>query len=164
MKLNYPKDWFERSAAVEGIAEIGAGLSAEFSPQDAVAAAPAAAPTPAVSNIPFGRFVALWRRNMGIDAEKFALQCGLDPEEIIEIEQDPTYEPEPSAVFKLAKVFNLPSRGLMEMAGLIEAKTSTLRQEAVRFAARSAPVANLHPSEKDALEAMVYALTKVDQD
>lgn len=157
MKLNYPKDWFERSAAIEGSAEIGAGLPAEFAPLP-----PLAVPAAQVSNIPFGRFVELWRRNKGVDAEKFALQCGLDAEEILEIEQDPSYEPEPSAVFKLARVFGVPPKNLLEMAGIIEARSSHLREEAVKFAARSAPVSELQPSEREALEAMVSALAKAD--
>lgn len=158
MKLNYPKDWFERSAAIEGIAEIGAGLPAEFAPLPSLTM-----PATPVSNIPFGRFVELWRRNRGVDAEKFAIQCGLDAEEILEIEQDPSYEPEPSAVFKLAHVFGLPAKSLLEMAGIIEARTSNLRDEAVKFAARSAPVSELQPSEREALEAMVSALARAEK-
>ena len=58
----------------------------------------------------------------------------------LEIERDPHCEPEPNAVYKLAGVFGLSPKPLLELAGLTEAKTPGLREEAVRFAARSESV------------------------
>ena len=79
MKLEYPKEWFLRSADIEGAAEIGVGI-----PTWNTDASTRGVNHPA-SRIAFGRFVELWRRNKGWNSEKLAEEAGLDPEEILEI-------------------------------------------------------------------------------
>ena len=157
MKLQYPKAWFESSALIEGDAEVGAGL-----PPVATASTepPAQDITALDARIAFGQFVSLWRRNHGWNAEKLAAEAGIDTAEVLEIEHDPHCEPEPDAIFKLAGVFRVPPRKLMEIAGLVESRTPTLREHAVRFAARSEPIAALTETEKEALEAFVAALSE----
>jgi HTH-type transcriptional regulator, competence development regulator len=155
MKLTHSKDWFEQHIALEGDADIGAGTLAIRQP--AVAQAQV---TSIDTRIAFGTFVALWRRNQRWDAAKLAEQAGLDLVEILEIERDPHSEPEADAVFKLANVFRLPPKPLLELAGLIEARTPRLREEAVRFAARSESVAALTEHEREAFEAFVSAISE----
>jgi HTH-type transcriptional regulator, competence development regulator len=157
MKLHYPKAWFERSAEIEGDTEVGAGIppfasaSTELHAQDI---------TVLDTRIALGQFVSLWRRNHGWNAETLAAEAGIDIAEVLEIEHDPHCEPEPDAIYKLAEVFRVPPRRLMEVAGLVENRTSTLREHAVRFAARSEPIAALTDIEKEALEAFVAALSE----
>jgi HTH-type transcriptional regulator, competence development regulator len=155
MKLQYPKEWFERSAFIEGDAEVGAG----FPPTPATTEPHAQDITTLDTRIAFGQFVALWRRNHGWNAETLAAEAGIDTAEVLEIEHDPHCEPEPDAVFKLAGVFRVPPRKLMEIAGLVESRTPRLREQAVRFAARSEPIAALTETEKQALESFVAALS-----
>ena len=152
MKLQYPKEWFERSADIEGDAEVGAGFLPTTEPhtQDI---------TTLDTRIALGQFVALWRRNRGWNAEKLAARAGINTAEVLEIERDPYCEPEPDAIYKLAGVFQVPPRKLMEIAGLVESRTPQLREQAVRFAARSEPIAALTDTEKQALEAFVKALS-----
>ena len=152
MKLHYPKEWFERSAEIEGDAEVGAGYPPTTEPhaQDI---------TPLDTRIALGQFVALWRRNRGWNAETLAARAGIDTAEVLEIERDPYCEPEPDAIFKLAGVFQIPPRSLLEIAGLVESRTPQLREQAVRFAARSEPISALTDTEKQALEAFVKALS-----
>lgn len=157
MKLEYPKEWFLRSAEIEGEAEIGAGMP-HYSNQET------STPSQSASRIAFGRFVELWRRNKGWNSERLAEEAGLDPEEIIEIEHDPHSEPEPDAVFKLATVFGVAPKGLYVVAGLVEPRSSILREKAVRFAARSENVATLDETERQALEAFVTALSETPLD
>ena len=145
MKLEYPKEWFERSALLEGDAEVGAGVpptpkTTEPHTQDNITALD--------TRIALGQFVALWRRNQGWNAEKLAVEAGIDIEQVLEIELDPYFEPESDAIFKLAGVFRVPPRKLMEIAGLVENRTPRLREQAVRFAARSQPIAALTDAEK----------------
>jgi hypothetical protein len=87
MKLQYPKEWFERSAEIEGDAEVGAGFPPTTEPhkQDI---------TPLDTRIALGQFVALWRRNRGWNAEKLAAHAGIDTAEVFEIERDPYCSPE----------------------------------------------------------------------
>lgn len=154
MKLTQSKDWYEQRIAIEGDRETGAGRLME-APKKAIAQ-----PKPVDTRIAFGTFVELWRRNRGWDAVKLAEVAGVNPEEVLEIERDLQSELEPSAVYKLAKVFEMPAKILMELAGLIEPRTPNLRQAAVRFAARSESVAALNQHEREAFEAFVSAITE----
>jgi transcriptional regulator with XRE-family HTH domain len=156
MKLNYQKKWFECSALREGDAEVGAGIPPTHSPIEPTLDKTT---TPFETRIAFGQFVALWRRNSGWNAEQLAAEAGIDTEEILEIEHDPHCEPEADAVHKLASVFGVPSNRMMELAGLIQARTPHLREEAIRFAASSEPLSALSEAEQQALEAFVGALT-----
>ena len=156
MKLDYSKKWYENRIALEGDAEIGAGTP----PGTQTKALAKSNVAPIDTRIAFGTFVALWRRNRGWDVTKLAEEAGLDAEEILEIERDPHCEPEPDAVYKLAGVFGLSPKPLLELAGLIEPRTPRLREEAVRFAARSESVAALNDREREAFEAFVSAISE----
>ena len=156
MKLNHSKQWYEDRIALEGDAEIGAGT-----PPGVRAKTPAKSKvTPVDTRIAFGTFVALWRRNRGWDVAALAEAAALDPQGILEIERDPHYEPEPDVVRKLAGVFGLSPKPLLELAGLIKPGTPQLREAAVRFAARSESVAALNDREREAFEAFVSAISK----
>lgn len=156
MKIEYPKEWFVRSAEIEGDAEVGAGIP----PTHRTTESPSYERMGAIdTRIALGQFVELWRRNKGWNAEKLAQEAGIDTEEVLEIEHDPHCDPEPSAVSKLAEVFQVPSRKLLEIAGLVQDRTPRLREEAIRFAARSESLSVLSEMEKEAFEAFVTALT-----
>jgi transcriptional regulator with XRE-family HTH domain len=154
MKLKYSKEWYAKRIDLEGESEVGAGLPGrpESSDKEKV--------TFVDTRIALGAFVSLWRRNQGWDAARLAEEAGLEPQEILEIEHDPYCEPEPETVRKLAKVFGLPAKPLLELAGLTEPRTAALREEAVRFAARSESVAELNQHEREAFEAFVTAIAR----
>ena len=158
MKLNYPKEWFEQRIEKEGKVEIGAGIPAAARPVESAA-------EPKIrwieTLIAFGQFVALWRRSKGWNAEKLAAAAGLDREEVLQIECDPDGEPEPDAVCKLAEVFGVPSRSLLQLAGVGTGRAPRLREEAIRRAARSESMAALSDGERQALEALVQTLSEV---
>lgn len=156
MKLERSKEWYERRIALEGDAEVGAGVPPGYQTRVAVGANI----KPLDTRLAFGTFVELWRRNRGWDAVKLAEVAGVNPEEILEIEHSPQSEPEPNAVFRLAQVFEMPSKILMELAGLVEPRTPNLRQAAVRFAARSESVTALNAHEREAFEAFVSAIAE----
>lgn len=160
MKLNYPKEWFEQRIEKDGKVEIGAGVPVAPQPGES-AAEPKIKPLD--TRIAFGQFVALWRRNKGWDAERLAAAAGIHSEEVLQIEYDPHCEPEPDAVFKLAGVFGVPSRPLLELAGLVVNRTPHLREEAIRFAARSESIAALSDVERQAFEAFVATLSEVKE-
>jgi transcriptional regulator with XRE-family HTH domain len=156
MKLNYRKEWYESRINLEDDAEIGAGMP----PGVQVKPLANSNVVPFDTRIAFGTFVALWRRNRGWDAAKLAETAGLDPEEILMIERDPHCKTEPDVVCKLARVFGLSPKPLLELAGLSESKTPGLREEAVRFAARSESVAALNDREREAFEAFVTTISE----
>ena len=156
MKLERSKEWYARRIALEGDAEVGAGVPPGYPARVAVGANIKLLDT----RLAFGTFVELWRRNRGWDAVKLAEEAGVNPEEILEIEHSPQIDPEPNAVYRLAEVFKMPSKILMELAGLIEPRTPNLREAAVRFAARSESVTALTAHEREAFEAFVSAITE----
>jgi len=155
MKLTHSKEWYEKRIALEGDADIGAGTLSEMRnaiPRSSIASVD--------TRIAFGTFVGLWRRKQGWDAVKLAKEAGVNTEEILEIEHNPQSEPEPSAVYKLAGIFGLSPKPLLELAGLIEPRTPHLREAAVRFAAKSESMAALNQNEREAFEAFVSAISE----
>ncbi|WP_216593458.1 helix-turn-helix domain-containing protein [Paracoccus sanguinis] len=145
-------------AQIEGDAEIGAGGSAA-DPSFDIEAAPVQASTDE-PHIAFARFVRLMRRKKGLTVEKLAEDTDVDVSELVEIEEDSRHKPELRTVYQLANYFKLPRGNLMQVAGLTAPKDPRLVHEAVRFAARSEPVAELTPEEYAALEAFVAVLTE----
>lgn len=156
MKLERPKEWYERRIALEGDVEVGAGVPATGQMQ----AASEMKIKPVDTRIAFGAFVELWRRDCGWDAVKLAKEAGIYPEEVLEIERNPQSEPEANAIYRLAKVFGLSPKPLLELAGLIEPRTPFLREAAVHFAARSESMTALNRNEREAFEAFVAAISE----
>ena len=157
--MEISKEWCMRMAQLEADAEIGAGLLAGDPVFDGEAA-PVVASDEEGSNIAFGRFVRLMRRQRGVSLEKLAEHADVDMADLVEIESNPHHKPELRTTYQLANYFNLPRSGLMQVAGLTAAKDATLFDEAVRFAARSEPTAALTEEESAALEAFVAVLGK----
>lgn len=161
MRIEITKDWCVRMAQLESNDdEIGVGPLAAEVAVDGEVSSHRAAFTINEPRVAFGRFVRLMRRKGGYSIEKLAEEASIDIEELIDIEEDAHYRPDVRTVYQLANVFDLPRSNLLKVAGLIEAKNDALYKEAVRFAARSEPVAELTSEERAALEAFVEALSK----
>ncbi len=159
MKFERSKDWWMARARREGNAVIGAGLLAlDPTPDERPSGAQIAAVEE--THIAFGKFVNLMRRRRGFSMEQLAQAADLDASELLVIEGDVHYVPEPRTVFKLAVTFEVSQRRLMQLAGLAAANDAGFRQEAVRFAARSESVQKLTPEESSALEAFVAVLSE----
>jgi len=112
------------------------------------------------AHIAFGRFVNLMRRSRGMGIEAFAEEANLDPGEVLAIEDDVHFIPEPRTVYCLALAFKLPQERLMQLSGLSKARDVGLRAQAVRFAASADPVRELTNEEETALETFVMILSK----
>lgn len=161
MIIERSKEWWLARAAREGEAAVSAGLLAV---DPVVTDGPTSEPSAQAeeNRIAFGKFVNLMRRRQGFSIEKLADEADLDASDILVIEDDIHFVPEPRTVFRLAQVFKVPQRKLMELAGLTAANDDELRREAVRFAARSESMERLTDAESAALEAFVAALSKQD--
>lgn len=166
MTLNRSKAWWLARAAREGDSPIGAGLLAfDPAPQEQAPAAsePAGAPIGTEdSRIAFSKFVNLMRRRRGYSLEQLAQIANLDASELLVIEDDVHYVPTPRTVYMLARTFAVSQQRLMQLAGLTAANDAALREEAVRFAARSESVQKLSREESAALEAFVAILSQQD--
>ena len=163
MKFERSKEWWLAKARREGDAAIGAGLLARDPTERAASATITDRPTaPSVdqTRIAFGRFVQLMRRQRGLSIEKLADAAGLELGELVSIEEYLDYTPEPRTVYQLARTFDVPQQGLMQLAGLAVANDAGFRQAAVRFAARSESTEKLSRDERAALTAFIEVLSQ----
>jgi HTH-type transcriptional regulator, competence development regulator len=156
MIIERTKDWWFDRAQREGDTAVSAGSLAIVSTIDDQSE------QHEENRIAFGKFVNLMRRRNGFSIEKLAAKADLDAREVLVIEDDMHYLPEPRTVYKLAQIFQVPQRKLMELAGLTAANDDDLRREAVRFAARSESMERLSETESTALEAFVAVLSKLE--
>jgi len=154
MKLTLTKDWLVRRAALEADIDVAAGLSAR---NPLLEDAPSA---PSEARLAFGPLVQLMRRKNLMSMEKLAEEARVDLVEIVAIERDPGFRPEPRTVHQIARVLKLPAKSLLQLSGNTVVRDDHFRDEAVRFAARSGSVERLTPEEKSALEEYVAFLSE----
>lgn len=163
MKINLSKNWLKQRAALEENVDVSAGtLNINRLPTTHASkiasvhpSAEAEAPNPA-----FGRLINLWRRKKGLRIDALAEKAKIDVAELIEIEQNLNYVPEPRTVYQLAVTLNLPSERMLELSGNLLPRDPNLGQEAVRFAARAESVEKLTKDEQRALEEFVKFLSE----
>ena len=160
MKLAITREWFERRAKLEGDLEVAAGALARD-------------PTPEQSDLEsevveaadpmrmaFGSLVESMRRQRGLSVERLAEQINLDVGDVMRIERDAHFRPEPRAVFRLAETFDLPHKALQQLSGNTIARPG-LQEHALRFAARSGESPQkLSREEQRALEEFIAYLEK----
>lgn len=163
MKMNLRKEWLDQRAALDDKADVSAGmldlnrLAAARSTKVVSMQATAESESP---NPAFGTLINLWRRKRGLRLDVLADKAGIDAAELIEIEKNLTYVPEPRTVYQLAKTLDLPSERLLELSGNLVVRNSSLGREAVRFAAKSESVEKLSRDEQRALEEFVKFLSE----
>lgn len=158
MKLEVTKEWCLAAARHEGDVEVGAGPIA-FDPEptmrsEALGLEASSDPT----HIAFGRAIQLLRRQQRFTVEKLAEEAQVDISELVAIENDPHHRAEPRAVSKLAYVFKVNAKGFQQLAGNAVARDTRVREEAMRFAARSGSIEQLTNEESQALEHLITVL------
>ncbi len=100
------------------------------------------------------------RRQRGLSVERLAEQINLDVGDVMRIERDAHFRPEPRAVFRLAETFDLPHKALQQLSGNTIARPG-LQEHALRFAARSGESPQkLSREEQRALEEFIAYLEK----
>jgi len=109
----------------------------------------------------FAKFVELSRRKKQMSQLELAEKIGVEIDEIIEIEDESANSVEPSTVHALAQEFDVPSKSLMEIAGLTKREDKKIKEASIRFAANSGNKAPLQPEEDHLLETFVNALISV---
>jgi transcriptional regulator with XRE-family HTH domain len=163
MKLNLTKEWLTKRAERDDKADISAGVFSidmlkSKRRTHKVASINAAAdedPRPA-----FGKLINLWRRKRGLRMDQLAEKANIDLAELIEIERNIHYTPEPRTVYQLARTLGLSNERMLQLSGNVIARDQTLGQEVVRFAARSESVEKLNKDEQRALEEFVKFLSE----
>lgn len=158
MKIDVTKDWCMTMARREAGADVGAGLIAADPIFDGEAALDDLVREE--SRLAFGRFVKLMRRGRGWSIEQLAENADIDVGEIMSIEEDAHYFPEPRTVYQMASIFSVSQGRLMELSGLSKPKDVTFVEEAVRFAARSESIEALSKEEQAALDGLISVLSE----
>lgn len=157
MKLEITREWFERRARQEGDLEISAGRLARDPTPEQTNVEPANADP---LRMAFGSLVETMRRRRGLTVEKLAERINLDASDIMRIERDAHFRPEPRAVYRLAETFDLPHKALQQLSGNTVARPG-LQEQALRFAARSGESPQkLSREEQRALEEFIAYLEK----
>jgi len=107
------------------------------------------------------RLVELSRRKLRLSLEELASRADVDVAEVLAIEKGDDVRAEPRTFQRLADVFKLNVDALLQLAGLVKSRQSSrIGHAAVRFAARSEPMAELTPEEERALKEFVEELSK----
>lgn len=158
MKLNVTKEWCLAMAKKEAGCEVGAGHLAHNPIEECAQAL--SLPHGNETRAAFGSLVALMRRDAGLTREQLADKADVDAADIVNIEADNQYLPEPRTVYKLANVFNISSKRLLQLSGNAIANDQRFREEAVRFAARSGSMERLTPEEQKALREFIKILSE----
>jgi transcriptional regulator with XRE-family HTH domain len=159
MKFDIPQEWSMRMAR----AEADAGIDAQFGAGSPVAfdrwRSSRQGQESKESPDTFGKVVQMMRRERHLTVESLARRTGIDLGELRQIEAG-NFGPQPVVVHKLAGVFAVPSKNLMEVAGLVRRRNTRLTDAAVRFAASADPSAKLTEAERMAWEDFVRELSK----
>lgn len=157
MKFAISREWCAEKGKMEAGAEIGAGL---LGVDPLLSGDEGRVAVLDDSRIAFGRFVHLNRRKLKFTYEALAEKADIEIVELMNIEHDASYEPEPRTIYQLATVFRVDQKKLMELAGLRKPKGGSYIEEAVRYAARSESLEDLNELERAALDAMVAVLSE----
>lgn len=159
MKLEVTKAWCLAAARREGNVEVGAGAVA-FDPEPATKSeAQGHEAATDTTQIAFGRAVHLLRRQHRLTIEKLAQDARVDLVELVAIENDPRYRPEPRTVSQLAHIFKVSLKAFQQLAGNAVIRDVRVREEAARFAARAGSIERLTADESRALEQFITALS-----
>ncbi len=164
MKLNLNRKWFEDRIAAEDNCEVGVGAA----PEECVAEhEPRVVQHPEVEFVEtyaFGTLVAMLRRDRMLTVEELAAEARVSAADLLNIEVDPKYVPNPRAVHQLAQYFEIPQRSLLKLANVTTVHNDRLRDAAVRFAANSSQVMMLTREERAVLAEFVDFLSSQDAD
>ena len=148
---------FRRRAKEENSCMISAvGLKDMFSEaaEGRIAAPQHAEPT----RVAFGTLISFRRRALKLSLENLAERARIELDELLRIEDDPTYVPEPRTVHQLAGELKLPTPQLLILSGNASSQNMQLNRAALKFAARSRAVEKLNREETEALNEFVKVL------
>ncbi len=163
MKFNISKEWLAKYANEEDSVEVTAGRLElnELEAQTAEKRALIAQEVDSGQTVPiFGRFINMCRRKRGLTLERLAEKARVDVAELLKIEMDVRYRPEPRTVYQLSRILGLSTDRLMQLSGNTKIRDTMLEISVVKFAANSESLEKLSPEETRAVEDFVKALSE----
>lgn len=84
-----------------------------------------------------GAFIWNARIHLSLSAAEFAKKCGVDGEDILNIENDPHHNPDIRTLEYIAKFLNIKSQFLAEIAGYKKIRDENYENQLYAFAAHS---------------------------
>lgn len=148
------KEWCLLMAEQEGTSEVGAGLAA----RDPVSDDESRVVPIERGRIALGRLVNLIRRRQRLSVEQLAARAEIEIGELMSVEDDAHFRPDPRTLYQLAQTLGVPQQTLMQLAGHAVARDARVGEAAIRFAARSEPLSRLAPEEREALDEFLRAV------
>ena len=100
------------------------------------------------------------RRARGLTVHQLAKKTGIDHDEILAMERNDGYRPQPYILHILSKFYGIPDERLAALAGAFREIPEDIRESAARYAAQSESFAKLTKQERKALDDFVKALKK----
>jgi ribosome-binding protein aMBF1 (putative translation factor) len=164
MKLNLDRKWFEDRISTEDNCDVSAGAAPEEPAAEHELRVVQHPEDEFVETHSFGTLVVMLRRDRMLSVEELAKEARISAADILNIEVDPNYVPNPGAVHQLAEYFHIPQRSLLKLANATIVHNDRLREAAVRFAAGSSQVMKLSREERAALTEFVELLSSQDAD
>lgn len=161
MKTLRMSDELFRKRAVEenGCMVSAVGLKPLFAKQEE-AGRRADEPSREPVRLAFSTLISYRRRALRFTMETLAEKANVELDELLRIEEDTDYVPEPRTVHQLANQLKLPIPQLLVLSGNAMSANAALTEAAVRFAARSRAVEKLNREQTDALNEFVKVLVE----
>lgn len=171
LNISTTPEWARAQARLEpgsGITSVG-GLAHRLSGLEEIKGPDQGKESSPVANTPLstdpkrqslGKLIELSRRRMRLSVEQLADRATVDLAELFAIEKAEEINPEPRTIYQLAQVLQLRAEPLLELAGLVEARSTGFNDLSVRFAARCEPMEGLTRQEEEALNWFVRELSK----
>jgi transcriptional regulator with XRE-family HTH domain len=111
-----------------------------------------------LSGAVLGTLISFQRRALHLSLEALASKTAIGLEELLRIEDDPTYKAEPATILRLAKALRLPASQLLILSGNDNARNEKLHKAALLFSARVHETEKLNREQAKALHDFVQAL------
>ncbi len=100
------------------------------------------------------------RRAGGLTVEQLAMKTGIDHDEILAMERNDGYRPQPYTLHILSKFYGIPDERLAALAGAFREIPEDIKRSAAKYAAQSESFAKLTKQEKKALDDFIKTLRK----
>jgi len=106
----------------------------------------------------FQTLIRLLRKNQGLNVEQLAKRLDVEPDLVIELEQNSSHRPTPRTLYKLSTYFKIPQNMLKVLAGATKEIPINFQVQASQFAAQSDSFDKLTEDEKKLLDNFVKFL------
>lgn len=160
MKMLIDDEWLRRTISADPDAECEAGRPAALLEDLGMflsADLREGRDDPAVAQLhyAFGMFVRMLRKKEGLTVADLARQVRVDEEELRAIERDLHHKPRPRTVHQIAQRFKIYPHRMLKLSGATVNTNLKVREEALRFAAKSDDINSLTPDEQKMLAEFV---------